>query len=183
MRIHTTLTLADLGDALREANGITARVSTDVAPNSHREGYRPHTVTPIGFERCNTHGSRTHPRAFDVILSGDASGYHNTGCYGAGNDYAATYDQWGLFLAGLFARDESVRIPQIYHNGEHFHWATGSRYRREIWTPESYHRGHRWGYSDTAATGSYTVSECRADYCAAITRRVSWGHTWQEIAG
>ncbi|QAU07325.1 hypothetical protein SEA_NOSILAM_84 [Gordonia phage NosilaM] len=182
MRIHTTLTYGDLSDALRAANEITAQISTDVAPNSHRDEYRPHTVTPLHFERCSTHGSRTHSRAFDVMLSGDATNHHNTGCYGAGNDYAATWDQWGLFLSELFARDEYIRIPQIYHDAEHFHWATGDRYRREIWTPAQYHRRHGWTFSGESVTGAYTVSECRADACAAITRRVAWGRKWSEIS-
>ncbi|QAU07133.1 hypothetical protein SEA_BIPAUNETO_86 [Gordonia phage BiPauneto] len=186
MRIHTTLTPVVVRECLDAVNALTREISTDVAPRSAREDYRPHTVTPARFDALDVHGSRTHPRGIEVKLTGDATNRPNSGARGADrwdDAYAASYDQWGLFLAEIYARDESARVPLIYHNGDHFHWATGDRYRREIWTPSDYHRRHKWESHGTAATGSYYVSGCAADDCSAITRRVAHGRTWADISG
>lgn len=85
MRIHTnTLTSTDLYDAAR-----IARADLELT----------------------THGSRKRARAFNVTLRGESRRRPNMGKYGAGDEYAATWDQWGVFLAELFDRDPSVFTP------------------------------------------------------------------------
>lgn len=91
MRIHTNrLTEQDLRDALRNASGKAPQV----------------TLTVQG-----QHGSRSHNKAFEVALRGEGRRHTkrpNTGITGAGSEYAATYDDWGWFLAYLFESDEQA---------------------------------------------------------------------------
>lgn len=63
-------------------------------------------------------GSRTHRSTAEVHLSatfkapGDGRRYANTGHNGANRDnLAATYDEWGFFLAALFTLDPSAKTP------------------------------------------------------------------------
>ena len=57
----------------------------------------------------------------------------NSGSYGAGNNYAATHDEWGFFLAALYrlAGEDlivgSAKYP-IYHDASDFHEKTGRTY-------------------------------------------------------
>ena len=133
------------------------------------------------------HGSRKRDRAFNVTLSGTSSRKRNTGNYGtAGEDsywgpdrsHAATWDEWGMFLAELFRRDADAIVPGAYESAEHFRWATGAHY--DVLTPDTQHRNHSWRPEGTNVTGSYRVERCRT--CDAIRRTVSVGHTFAEIA-
>lgn len=53
------------------------------------------------------HGSRSRDHAFNVNLEGESRRRPNGGTYGRGyaSGYAATWDQWGVFLAILFDID------------------------------------------------------------------------------
>jgi predicted aminopeptidase len=91
MKIHTdTLRIADLQAALRET-GLAGRgvyLDDERAP----------------AER----GSRKRARRIDFYLvatDGYGRRWANSGISGAGTDKAATYDEWGVFLAELFERD------------------------------------------------------------------------------
>src|SRR3712207_5740771 len=87
MRIHTdTVTELHIRAALRAA--------TDAS-----NGVRSVDVT-----RLQRHGSRTHSHAWDVILTGSNPRRQN-----GGPDYAATYDEWGWFLAYLYGIDSELR--------------------------------------------------------------------------
>lgn len=67
----------------------------------------------IQFVVFDTKGSRSHCRGFDIQLgtydktSGPTKSrrYKNSGQYGADSIWAATYDEWGWFLAALFSID------------------------------------------------------------------------------
>lgn len=85
MRIHTnTLTESDIYAAARAARA---------------------TV-----EYLSKRGSRTHDHAFEVKLTGNSRRRPNGGSYGADRDaYAATWDQWGVFLGLLFDTDDTMR--------------------------------------------------------------------------
>ncbi|AXH49818.1 hypothetical protein KNU02_gp93 [Gordonia phage Pleakley] len=172
MKLHTnTLTAADISDAARLAS---AAYTTD------DNGKTPRPIAAVGVARDSRHGSRSRARAFDVILTGDAT--HATQ---SGDGRGASWDQWGLFLAVLFDRDPSLTVPGVYVDAEHFAWSTGDRYGvgrdgSPFIVGHDYHRRHRWEYTGTAAGNRYAVNTCNG--CAAHTRRLIGGHQWEELS-
>lgn len=152
MRIHSdTLTNADVYDAAR-----TARVS---------------------FDRWEGKGSRKRDHAFDVTLFGESRRRPNNRQQHT-DDYAATWDQWGVFLAVLFDRDPNMVTP-YYADADEFHARTGDRFRprKEIgrvrtfigiddidgpvlWWPADAHGDHTFRYSGTA--GKSQCTKCSA---------------------
>lgn len=94
------------------------------------------------------HGSRSHARAFEIKLSGSGDPGQklgNSGQYGASDDYAATFDEWGWLLSALFAKDAEL-IPlhnldvmtvgtgayAIYDGRGEFNRKTGNTYRSDL---------------------------------------------------
>lgn len=163
MRIHTDkLTETDVYQAARRA-GEAVRV----------------TVTE--------HGSKSRARAFNVTLTGTSSRRPNNGTGGryrdgvGTDDYAATWDEWGMFLGELFRRDPAAVVPNVYESGEHFRWVTGARF--DNLTPLYQHgrAGHKWSGRYPNVTGVYYISECRG--CEATHRRMAHGHAFAEISG
>lgn len=126
----------------------------------------------IGFTRFEIGNSRSREQRFDIILTGSSPRRQNFG----GEDMAATWDEWGIFLGILFDLDPQARSEQ-YESGEHFTWATGGRYATNSLTPLTQHTTHRWQHSDEVVTGSYYVSECK---CGAV-RRFLARQTWAEF--
>lgn len=127
------------------------------------------TVAGVAFTRFNLQGSRSRANGFDVILTGSSPRRQN-----GGTDYAATWDEWGIFLAALFAVDPAMVTP-YYDNAEHFHWSTGGRFLPGNLRPSTRctrKGGHKWEWAGQTATGSYTVHECE---CGAIMRRMLRG--------
>lgn len=126
MRLHSsTLTRDDIAAATRAAGmtGVHAEIST--------------------------HGSRVAARGFEVKLFGTSPRMPNTGRYGGGRyggDTAATWDEWGMFLAALFDLDPAMIVGPggrpAYADAAAFHAATCDRYR-EL-TADRQHRTHRW---------------------------------------
>jgi hypothetical protein len=102
------------------------------------------------------HGSRTHDHAYEVKLSGESSWRQ----MGNRDEYAASWDQWGIFLAELYDRDDSMTM-RPWGDVDRFHNLTFSRF--ETLTREQTHRRHKWEFSGVAR-----VSECK---CGA---RVEW---------
>lgn len=155
MKIHTDIiTARDMKDAIERA-GLTS---------SHLQY----------IER----GSRSRRRAFEFSLSGTSSRRKNSGQWGAGDDYAATWDEWGMFLAHLFAVDPGAH-SRDYESADHYHWVTGGRFHDL--TPDMQHGGggHRWGMPDLVVTGRYHVRECK---CGAIMRRTAWGTKFEDLS-
>ena len=75
------------------------------------------------------HGSRKRARAFEVSLSGLGARHtrkKNSGQYGAGYDYAATWDDWGLWLAALYEIDPDMHAT-YYKNRDDFYEQTRRR--------------------------------------------------------
>lgn len=100
MRIHSdTLTQKDLRDALGSVPG--------------RQVY---------FEDSPTeHGSRSHDRAFEVRLRGLGDRHTRRPMYAwrTGTDgMAATYDDWGYFLAHLFEVDPDAKAGPYDGRGD-----------------------------------------------------------------
>ena len=84
------------------------------------------------------HGSRKRALAFEVQLGthNSSSGptrsrhYKNSGVNGAGNCYAASYDEWGWFLAALFEVDPDA-IAGPYDGLDDFNTKTRDAYNAE----------------------------------------------------
>lgn len=189
MRIHTSANLRDIITAVEMANG---SATTETARNEYRaRTARARTsITPIHALEANEHRSQTHPRAFEIKLSGDSTRGPNSGQYGMdGYGKAATWDQWGLFLSALFEADPEMRVGgaahPIYADAEHFHWITANRYRGTVddngiprvdaptgmfFHPGNggYHRQHKWEYQGTTVGARAHVSRCA---CGATLRR------------
>jgi len=128
------------------------------------------TVAGVGFSRLSEHGSRKRNGAWDVILHGDSPRNQN-----GGDEKAATWDQWGMFLNTLFDLDP-VMVTPYYADAEHFHWSTGNRYVN-FDRADDHRKGHKWEWAGDSAGGGYMVHECR---CGAI-RRMLLGSTWAEF--
>jgi len=93
MRIHGNITSRDVYEASGKATVATG--------------------ANVYVERCEEHGSRSRARAYDVKLSGDGTlskRRTNAGTrYAPQTEYAATWDQWGWFLAHLFSVDPTIK--------------------------------------------------------------------------
>jgi hypothetical protein len=118
-------------------------------------------------------GSRIRDHALIVYLSGTSprASAHDS------HDSAATWDEWGMVLAELFAGDPDMTIPKVYDDAEHFRWSTGNRF--DTLTPAYQHPRHRWEYSGESVTGSYHVHTCD---CGALRRYLSNGVSWSEFS-
>lgn len=121
---------------------------------THTEIYEAGTKAGVVFARLNTRGSRKADHAFDLILSG--SGAHRSQ-YRAQAWPAATWDEWGIFLAEIFRRDQGASAT-YYSDAADFHWRTGDRFA--TLTPARQHKLHRWQYVGQCVTGAYHVREC-----------------------
>lgn len=110
----------------------------DILNTLHRIGRIPRHVV---FKKVTEHGSRDYERAFEVQLQamrkedGDGRRQGNSGSYGAGDNYAATFDEWGWFLSSLYEKDEYARAGSkenaLYHDKDDFHEKTGLSYHPE----------------------------------------------------
>lgn len=122
MRLHTdTLTSSDLYAAAK-----IARVDLDLT----------------------SHGSRSKDHAFNVLLTGESRRRPNSGGRGAGDDYAATWDQWGVFLSVLFGLDPHMVTP-YYADADEFHARTSDRFDSPGFWPADAHGDHTFRYSGT----------------------------------
>lgn len=94
-------------------------------------------ASKFGHGRCfvanlSRHGSRSHDHAFAVNLTGDGTVNKRRVNYGTSQtrdrfdrEFAATWDQWGVFLAVLFDRDPDM-IAGPYKGVDDFHRQTGN---------------------------------------------------------
>lgn len=106
MRIHSDhLTTADIYQAARHA--------------------RVDVVTEGNLER----GSRSRDHAFEVKLEGESRRRPNGGASGKGyaSGYAATWDQWGVFLGILFDIDPGAKC-WAYDGRDAFQARTNERF-------------------------------------------------------
>lgn len=79
--------------------------------------------------------SRKRAKCYNVLLSSDAgtgrrranSGRYGGATKGATGDYAATWDEWGTFLARIFDLDPTAICGQ-YDGADDFAWQTGDSY-------------------------------------------------------
>jgi hypothetical protein len=125
----------------------------------------------VDFTRLGQRGSRKRDRAFDVILTGRSPRRQN-----GGEDYSASWDQWGVFLAHVFTVDPSADAT-YYYSADHFHYATAGRYAvpRMIHCETEARRGsHRFEWS-----GVYQQRECTD--CGTVYRYMS-REEWARVA-
>lgn len=101
----------------------------------------------VNFTRYGEGKSKSHARFFDVILTGESRRHQN-----GGPDMAATWDQWGVFLAVLFDRDRNmvcgtVKSP-VYNGQDNFDYRTDYRFDNvnNFW-PTDAHGDHTFRYS------------------------------------
>lgn len=145
MRIHTSATREQIERALSGLPGVRAETLTE-------------------------HRSATHPRAFELHLSG--SGRHGGQSFGTQDYKSATWDEWGVVMARIFGADPLTRMGgtaerPVYADADEYHWKTGDRFRDET-MPNDTHPQHRWEITGTVSTGSYSLRECRK--CSAVQR-------------
>lgn len=121
MRIHTTLTAQEIREIGQSFNHIGVAVQT-----------------------IEAHGSRKRARRLDVGLSGHSIA---GGAYGALDYTTATYDEWGMFIAAIYERDETA-IVGPYTTQTVFRDVT--QFRFDQLDVEDMCKRHRWN-----AQGNY----------------------------
>jgi len=87
----------------------------------------------VDFTTLDSRGSRKRDHAFEVRLDaaeGDGHRRTNSGNRGAGEYFAATYDEWGWFIAALFVMDPDA-IFGPYDGLESFLKQTKGEYQYE----------------------------------------------------
>lgn len=104
------------------------------------------------------HGSRKRDHAFNVLLTGTSSRRPNNGRYGAdSNAFAATWDEWGMFLAALYAVDPNMDAT-YYADAADFHRQTGDRFLTLKAADQC--RNHNWGF--VISLSGHECSKCAA---------------------
>jgi hypothetical protein len=96
-------------------------------------------------EKWEWHGSRRRPHALEITLRGNSKRRPN---YGTGprtdDGYAATWDQWGVFLAKLFEVDPTITCD-YYADADEFHTRTAGRFEDLSVIPPLDH-DHAWKF-------------------------------------
>jgi hypothetical protein len=141
VRIHTSATSADLWQAATKAG--------------------------VDYE-LTTHTSRTHARAFEVKLTGASRRRPNTNSRTDPDAFAATWDQWGVFLGAIFDADPDARMGgtakrPAYANRPDFDYKTLGRFE-DGW-PDDAHGDHTFRFAGIPFTQACTK-------CSAVVR---WG--------
>jgi hypothetical protein len=113
MKVHTnTLTFADISGAVPENCYLTV---------FNHPGF--------GRTRGALVGSRSHDHAWVVRLSGTSKHTMDTRNL-VEHDKAATYDEWGIFIARLFSLDPGAKIG-VYKDEADFNSKTDNRF--QVW--------------------------------------------------
>lgn len=103
------------------SNTLVAVDFREVLDHEHDAG---RIASSVSFKELTVHGSQSHVRAFEVQLEswgkvdGDGRRSGNSGSYGPmgyDSNYAATWDEWGWLLAGLFQIDPRAVCGSAKH--------------------------------------------------------------------
>lgn len=132
------------------------RIHTDTLTNS--DVRKAAATARVTLDRFTGHGSKSRARAFDITLQGESRRHQN-----GGDGKAATWDQWGVFLAILFAGDDNLTIPRAYEDAADFGYKTGHRFDNVGEFPADAHGDHRFEYA-----GVPYSQNCKK--CSAVTR-------------
>lgn len=107
------------------------------------------TFDGVGVHRLTEHGSRIRLRGLDVVLTGHGL---RGGQFGSlGNARSASWDDYGIFLAALYAIDSDMVVGTsakrpTYSDRHHFEQVTHGRFRALRIGSEGIHHNHRWKY-------------------------------------
>ena len=129
--------------------------------------YEAARIARVTVEHLTEHGSRKRAHAFEVKLSGESRRRpNNNGAHG--DVFAATWDQWGVFLACLFDADDSIIIPTAYEDRDQFQYRTDARFVKigggwENYWPNDAHGDHTFRYAGIPYTQGCTK-------CSAVQR-------------
>lgn len=151
MKIHTSLSEDEVRECLAHAKD-GGLVPADVV-----------------FDVFGIVGSRSYPHAFEVHLAtaqrdsrlDDIKRKASSMAGSTGLKYAATYDEWGEFLAELFAADETAKAGP-YKNQDDFHartryaYATSGELPEDAQTIENYGSEPEPEYASTAPVSDAT---------------------------
>lgn len=96
----------------------------------------------VSIIKLEERGSRKRDHAFEVALSGTSS--HRT--QSDRDAYAATWDEWGMFMQALYVADDTALIGD-YEEWEMFGQVTGGRFIDL--TPLLQHKRHVWEFDGT----------------------------------
>lgn len=98
-------------------------------------------MTGVYLTEYEEKGSKSRTRRLDVSLAGTTHRRNNTGVMGAGDDFAASWDEWGMFINALFARDSNA-IVGPYKSYAAFQALTDHRF--DSLTAPYAHGDHKW---------------------------------------
>jgi hypothetical protein len=139
---------------------VSSNVTIDTVHNAAK-------AVGVTVEALTEHYSRTHDRAFNIVLSGSS----NRNAYG--KDFnGATFDEWGVFFEFLYRIDPTMYVANTYFDYHHFNWTFNARYAQILdGDPTVVEcKQHRWNFDGHNMTGAYSVQSCA---CGAILRRVT----------
>lgn len=114
----------------------------------------------VTIVRSTAHRSATRRGAFDVVIAGSG---RQGGQYGALKHKSASWDEYGMFLEYLFARDARVTVPRVYADHDAFTFTTGGRFA--ALTPDGAHHYHKWTHEPYDRTATITTVHCT---CGAV---------------
>ena len=93
------------------------------------------TTRGVVLQECNRGKSRSHAYAYDVALQSDGTpdrwGTSRRRTRANGERYAASYDDWGFWLAALFELDPTMKAGP-YTGRADFHVQTRGKYRASV---------------------------------------------------
>ena len=120
----------------------------------------------VNVEYLSEHKSRKAARAFEIKIGGSsnrlAQGFNHHGEV----FNAATWDEWGMFIAFLFDRNPDM-IAGDYAGEDNFHYTTGWRFCGDDYVAKRPKdlgcQSHRWDFNGNSL-------KCKK--CSAILRRV-----------
>ena len=110
------------------------------------------------------HRSRTHDRAFEVYLTGNSPYRTQHRSVWGEREQAATWDEWGVFLSRLFAKDWAARAGSVkrpvYRDSYDYSLVTGYRFVSQT-LPKDTHARHAFVFNPVMF-----YSECK--HCSAV---------------
>lgn len=146
------------------------RIHTNKVDEVHRAIWRATRKMVNVRVDIDEHGSRSRAGAVEMKLTGNSPRHPNSGRWGADTyEYAATWDEWGMVLAAVYAADPdaicgSVKHP-VYAGADDFHRQTGERFagiqkgEAPNSLPADTHALHRW---EPVRAGAQQCRKCTA---------------------
>lgn len=152
MQLYTSQPGLILGRHIYAAEQVAEMVVENYKVRKGRHG--GDTLTFNGYGSDETHSAR-RPNTRDPWVRS--------------NYYAATWDQWGVFLSVLFAHDPAMRVggyKRPYYTGSaDFHFQTDGRFNQDMVLSHMreaglFHGDHRFGFDPSLGGMSVHVSRC-----------------------